>query len=342
MGKFDIQFSIEDMTERLKTVHETFSNKDYSMLIHELTSNFNRIYSSISPFVFETEDTNQHYLDDIIQRAYVSNLMNISSTVACYLEQSIKYAQKGHFDGLFRNFISGTHERLETLKSYLPSLEKLLPLGELSNKQTQELSYVELLFELQNYRINSMFSKSFQKESYLPMDDAEAFFMLNKGETTGGFATIVNANNDIISDFDYFSNILIPLINNIIMHAYNTENDIHGRSQKEFRKGIWIHGSYGSAYSDEKEEDGKYFITVRDNGFGIQPDVYEKLFKEQVSTKTEPGEHGIGLLGVKKILESRGGSIECKTELGKDTKFYIMIPCTRDVNHVCYDANMKK
>jgi len=65
-------------------------------------------------------------------------------------------------------------------------------------------------------------------------------------------------------------------------------------------------------------------IKVSDNGPGISPDILERLFTGQITTKQNG--HGIGLLSCKQIVEAHGGTISVQSELGKGTTFTISLP----------------
>ncbi|CUS99959.1 GAF domain-containing sensor histidine kinase [Candidatus Chrysopegis kryptomonas] len=65
-------------------------------------------------------------------------------------------------------------------------------------------------------------------------------------------------------------------------------------------------------------------IRVADNGPGIPPEVREKLFNINLTTK--PGGHGYGLMICKKIVENHNGKIELISEVGNGTEFIISIP----------------
>ena len=65
-------------------------------------------------------------------------------------------------------------------------------------------------------------------------------------------------------------------------------------------------------------------IRVADNGPGIPPEVREKLFNINLTTKPEG--HGYGLMICKKIIENHNGKIEVISEVGNGTEFIISIP----------------
>ncbi len=65
-------------------------------------------------------------------------------------------------------------------------------------------------------------------------------------------------------------------------------------------------------------------VRVKDNGKGIAPEMKEKLFRPNFTTKTSG--MGLGLAIVKNIIESSGGSITYNTEENKGTTFIINLP----------------
>lgn len=75
---------------------------------------------------------------------------------------------------------------------------------------------------------------------------------------------------------------------------------------------------------------GKLEISVSDNGRGIPPEDYDKIFEkfyqiEKYFAGNVPGA-GLGLPLVKRLVSGYGGSISLESELGKGTKFIISLP----------------
>jgi len=87
-------------------------------------------------------------------------------------------------------------------------------------------------------------------------------------------------------------------------------------------------------------------ILVKDNGIGIEKKDFDSIFDrfKQVDTSLSRNSEGtgIGLSLVKSITELHGGSIHVQSEVGKGSKFTVMLP-SKNVSHenMLYNSNMK-
>ena len=82
----------------------------------------------------------------------------------------------------------------------------------------------------------------------------------------------------------------------------------------------------------EEPERGAPIFYVRDNGMGIAPEHYDRVFG--LFNKLDPRSDGtgIGLALVKRIVEVHGGRIWVQSELGKGSTFFFTLPTDRGRN----------
>lgn len=70
------------------------------------------------------------------------------------------------------------------------------------------------------------------------------------------------------------------------------------------------------------------FITVTDEGGGIDKEIMDRIFEPFFTTKPRGEGTGLGLSLSKKLLEANGGSISVESEPGKGSTFRLLLPLT--------------
>jgi PAS domain S-box-containing protein len=78
----------------------------------------------------------------------------------------------------------------------------------------------------------------------------------------------------------------------------------------------------GTITISTRETDGKVVVEIKDEGIGIDPADFPHIFDAFQRAES----FGLGLAGVKSIVEAHGGEVRVESELGKGSLFSVILP----------------
>jgi polar amino acid transport system substrate-binding protein len=76
-----------------------------------------------------------------------------------------------------------------------------------------------------------------------------------------------------------------------------------------------------------RQEEQKLFLSVVDNGRGIDPEVHDRIYDAFVTTKKEGGGLGLGLSITRRLVKAHEGEIGFQSEQENGTEFTVVFPC---------------
>lgn len=136
-------------------------------------------------------------------------------------------------------------------------------------------------------------------------------------EHTGGkiYTQIEAIDSAIFVDEVHFQNAITNLMDNAVKYR-----------KPEEPLDIYIH-----TWNDEHEH---LCLSIRDTGQGIKKEnlkkIFDKFYRVHTGNKHDVKGFGLGLAYVKKVVDLHQGDIKAESELGKGTKFTILLPVIKD------------
>ncbi len=89
---------------------------------------------------------------------------------------------------------------------------------------------------------------------------------------------------------------------------------------------VFAIGDSGDIFIRTYSKDNTLYVEIEDNGKGIAKENLEKIFEPFFTTKGVGEGTGLGMSISYKIIDSHGGKIEVESEVGKGTKFTVILP----------------
>lgn len=113
--------------------------------------------------------------------------------------------------------------------------------------------------------------------------------------------------------------------NTVAANVFADKNQLLSVFNNLVKNGIQSIPEGRNGYIDVKvtEESGWITVSVKDNGCGIKPENYDRVFVPNFTTKSSGT--GLGLAIVKQIIDGAGGSIWFESEVDKGTTFFVRL-----------------
>ncbi len=304
-----VAFIKRDITERKLAEHGLLELTDtLEQRVVERTSELDASNRELK----KTLDRLQHMQDHLVQTEKMASLGELIAGVAHEINTpvGIAYTASTHFRQSARD-ITDLYDRGAMKRSDLE--EFLYVCMESSRLLISNLDRAsELIRSFKQVAIDQ--SGEGQRRFYLREYIAEILLSLRPVLKKTSLVVAVAGDKDLVLNSypGAFSQILTNLITNSLNHAYDEGQT--GRLEISFR-----------------QDDGQLFLSVSDDGKGIDEDTIDHIFSPFFTTNREKGGSGLGLHIVYNIVSQRlHGTISCESKPGRGTTFRMILPLAQE------------
>ena len=186
-------------------------------------------------------------------------------------------------------------------------------LGNVIDGETRRLRYqVEKVLQMSLFDNNNIALKLQELDANEITENVVETFSLKVSQIGGTLDMKLEAYNPFINaDEMHFTNVIFNLLDNAF--KYRKEDEPLAIEVHTFNQG-----------------ETHFCISISDNGIGIQKDnlkrIFDKFYRVHTGDKHNVKGFGLGLAYVQKMIELHHGTIKASSELGKGTKFTIILP----------------
>lgn len=313
-----------DVTFRFETIDNMFTGESKETF----REGFNKaVYTRENYDIILTCTTPKGHIKTLRQKggAVIDNTGKAIALKGTIEELQSREATEAELSGIVTGQVSEQNKRLlnfahiasHNLRSHASNLHMILQvLGSTQNEEERKFCLDSL------EKISSSLSKSISNlndlmaiETDLNISKIPVSFKEVLNNITGTLAQQINDTNAVIeSDFSgcpvidyvpaYIESIMLNLVSNAI--RYRSPQRVPHIVLRTYMEG------------------GKAFLSVKDNGMGIDLNKHkDKLFRMHQTFHNHPDSRGIGLLITKNQVEAMGGNISVESEPGTGTTFLI-------------------
>ncbi len=188
-------------------------------------------------------------------------------------------------------------------------------LGNVIHKEARRLRVqVEKVLQLSLYEHKSIALNLVELNADELIDGVAKSFSINVQQTGGHIDVDLSAENPLIDvDEMHFTNVIYNIMENALKYRRDVPLVLKVKT--------YNHGD-------------DYCVEIEDNGIGIPKEdlkrIFEKFYRVHTGDRHDVKGTGLGLAYVQKMIQIHGGSIKAESQVGKGTRFIIVLPNSKD------------